>query len=405
MSKNFIPTVHVGNSHETDIYSVQLSKPFTITASGDGYIKLWENNLAEGDIPEDHVYTKFVSNKGVHHLSFLNFIDPTNRNEYFFISCVTFAGELKFYKFDLSSKEFISNDDKNFINFQDTTFLKNNQFWIVKFLNKNVNNKVTNDKLLLTTIDSKIISIDLIFNPELETFETSEIYDLQVTEKTIGNSSSLNSVPFITCLDATNIGNNLITIGFNTGNVLILNLFSLRTNFNISLVSKPIRCVKISNKGKLLAVAHDMSIYGCVSLYDIETGDYIGDYTNNMHSTASNTESLIGYAHAKSCMSLDFNSDDEYLLSSGLDGKFIVWETITREKAASNKLSCNDIENSDKIVSVDEVTLENLSTPGILDCKYISKNIRGGLGGGKNEGIVVVSLDRGVRWYREAGGI
>ncbi|OBA24609.1 hypothetical protein HANVADRAFT_4571, partial [Hanseniaspora valbyensis NRRL Y-1626] len=192
------------------------------------------------------------------------------------------------------------------------------------------------------------------------------------------------------------------------------------TNFNISLVSKPIRCVKISNKGKLLAVAHDMGIYGCVSLYDIETGDYIGDYTNNMHSTASNTErdytnnmhstasnteSLVGYAHAKSCMSLDFNSNDEYLLSSGLDGKFIVWETITREKAASNKLSCNDIENSEKIVSVDEVTLENLSTPGILDCKYISKNIRGGLGGGKNEAIVVVSLDRGVRWYREAGGI
>lgn len=405
MSKNFIPTVHAGNCHQTDIYNVQLSKPYTITASGDGFIKLWENTLAEGDLPQDHVFTQFVSNKGVHHLSVLNFIDPESRKEFFFIACVTFAGELKLYQFDLYAKIFISLDDRKFINFQDPNLIKHNQFWLVKFLSKNVNNKVANDKLLLTTIDSKIISVDLIFNSETATFESSETYDLQITEKTIGGNSSLSSVPFITCLDATNSGNNLITVGFNTGHILILNLFSLRTNFSITLVSKPIRCVKISNKGNLLAVAHDMGIYGCVSLYDIETGDYIGDYTNNVHSSNTNTETLIGYAHSKSCMSLDFNTDDEYLLTCGLDGKFIVWETITREKASSNNLSCNDIENLNDIVAVDEVTLENLRTPGILDCKYIPKNVRGGLGGGKNEGIVVVSLDRGVRWFREAGGI
>ncbi|XBW35546.1 hypothetical protein QEN19_001121 [Hanseniaspora menglaensis] len=405
MSKNFIPTAHVGSAHMTDIYNVQLSKPFTVTASGDGLLKLWKNSFPEGDQPEDYVYEKFVSKQGIHHSSFLHFIHPDTRKEYFYVACVTFAGELKFYQFDIENKEFLSLEDKLFIKFQDSKLLKNNQFWLVKFLSKNINNKVFNDKLILSTIDSKVISVDLLFNSEEEIFETSETFELQMTEKTLGNSSSINSTPFITSLDATNMGNNLITLGFNTGHVLILNLFSLRTNFIISLVSKPIRCVKISNKGKLLAVAHDMGVYGCVSLYDIETGDYIGDYTNTMHSTNTNSQSLVGYAHSKSCMSVDFNPTDEYLLSSGLDGKFIVWETITREKVASSKLSCNDIENVDKIVSVDKVTLENLSIPGILDCKYIPKNVRGGLGGAKNEGIVVVSLDRGVRWFREAGGI
>jgi len=70
-----------------------------------------------------------------------------------------------------------------------------------------------------------------------------------------------------------------------------------------------------------------------------------------------------------------------------------------------NKVSCNDIEKNQDILDKDPVTLESLSTPGILDVKYIHKNVRGGLGGAKNEGLVVVALDRGIRWFREAGGI
>ncbi|KAF0277255.1 hypothetical protein FOG50_01884 [Hanseniaspora uvarum] len=427
MSKNFIPTVHKGKAHDSDIFNVQCSKFATITTSSDGYLKVWKNYLNEGDLPEDNVQSKFLSKAGLHHTSFLEFTDSETRKNTLFIGSISFAGELFIEKYDIEKNEFekysIDNNLhlKELLNFvpkdeeeNDTTnsfnnVILKNSFYLIKFLPKNLNNKIPVDKLILTTVDSKVIVLDLDYKPNTCTFDVTKVQSLQITEKSLGfKTLQTNETPFITCLDASNKLSNVLTLGFNTSNVLILNLFTLTQLFNISLISKPIRCIKISNNATLLAISHDLGINGCVSLYDIETGDYIGDYTNNSHSSNTNNSennSSNTTTHMSTCLAIDFNQTDEYIVTAGLDGVVSVWETITRERIGRIKVSCNDIEKNQDILDKDPVTLESLSTPGILDVKYIHKNVRGGLGGAKNEGLVVVALDRGIRWFREAGGI
>ncbi|KAL6935020.1 related to Antiviral protein SKI8 [Hanseniaspora guilliermondii] len=415
MSKNFIPTVHKGKAHEADIFNVQYSKFATITTSGDGYLKVWKNYLNEGDLPEDNVQSKFLTKAGLHHTSFLEFKDLETKKGMLFIGTISFTGELFIEKYDLEKNEFENDLElRKILNFdtlmeeeQDTTksyynIIEKNTFYLIKFLPKNLNNKITMDKLLLTTVDSKVIVLDLVYQSETSTFDVTRVELLQITEKSLGFKTLQQSeTPFITCMDASNKLSNVLTLGFNTSHVLILNLFTLTQLFNISLISKPIRCVKISNNATLLAISHDLGINGCVSLYDIETGDFIGDYTNNSH-TAKDTNT---FTHKASCLSMDFNESDEFIITAGLDGVVNVWETITRERVGRIKISCNDIENNSDILDTDPITLESLTNPGIMDVKYIHKNTRGGLGGAKNEGLVVVALDKGIRWFREAGGI
>lgn len=415
MSKNFIPTVHKGKAYEADIFNVQYSKFATITTSGDGYLKVWKNYLNEGDLPEDNVQSKFLTKAGLHHTSFLEFKDLETKKSVLFIGTVSFTGELFIEKYDVEKNEFENDLDlKKILNFDTMmesqedqsksyhNIIEKNTFYLIKFLPMNLNNKIPMDKLLLTTVDSKVIVLDLMYQSETSTFDVTKVETLQITEKSLGFKTLQQSeTPFITCMDASNKLSNVLTLGFNTSHVLILNLFTLTQLFNISLISKPVRCVRISHNATLLAISHDLGINGCVSLYDIETGDFIGDYTNNSH-TAKDTNT---FTHTASCLAIDFNETDEFIATAGLDGVVNVWETITRERVGRIKVACSDIENNQDIMDKDPVTLETLAYPGIMDVKYIHKNSRGGLGGAKNEGLVVAALDRGIRWFREAGGI
>jgi len=289
MSKNFIPTVHKGKAHDSDIFNVQCSKFATITTSSDGYLKVWKNYLNEGDLPEDNVQSKFLSKAGLHHTSFLEFTDSETRKNTLFIGSISFAGELFIEKYDIEKNEFekysIDNNLhlKELLNFvpkdeeeNDTTnsfnnVILKNSFYLIKFLPKNLNNKIPVDKLILTTVDSKVIVLDLDYKPNTCTFDVTKVQSLQITEKSLGfKTLQTNETPFITCLDASNKLSNVLTLGFNTSNVLILNLFTLTQLFNISLISKPIRCIKISNNATLLAISHDLGINGCVSLLTVQ---------------------------------------------------------------------------------------------------------------------------------------
>ncbi|KAL6950197.1 hypothetical protein ACO0QE_000873 [Hanseniaspora vineae] len=418
MSKLFIPTVNVGLAHEADIYCLELSQPFTITAGGDGMLKLWENKILEDQLPEEHVYTLNVNQVGIHHVHYLHYIEPVDQREIFLIACVGFNGSLHLYEFDLTTKEFYNLSDS-----VKTSGVKdeagnelgidfNESFWSVKFVPKDLINEIETHKLVLATVEGSLISYDFEY---LSSEQGSSKDEVSHSEFSFKNKQKINTLTkinksngFPLALDCNN-GRKIITMGFSNGEVLIVEMQTLRTLFNISLSPYPVRNLKVSHDGKLLSIAHDMGSYGRMSLVDTDYGEHLGDYTVATHSAtaagaATTNESLIGFAHNKWVLQNDFNESDEFCISGGLDGKLRVWNTIKRERVSTLNMSNLDIEDETKILAHDEHN-NNLDNPGILGCKYIPKNYRGGMGSDSNEGLVVVCLDRSVRWYREAGGI
>ena len=68
----------------------------------------------------------------------------------------------------------------------------------------------------------------------------------------------------------------------------------------------------------------------------------------------------------------------------------------TRERVATINVSLSDFGD------VEGSEMDNSVVSGV---KFIRKGVRGGIGGDTNEGLCAISFDRGIRWYREAGGI
>lgn len=87
-------------AHKSDIFAVGVSEEFTITASGDGSIKLWDNSETE---PKGIVLDE--QRLGFHHLS-------TNGSV---VGAVNFDG--KAYLYDLTKQQRISTPGKCFILF------------------------------------------------------------------------------------------------------------------------------------------------------------------------------------------------------------------------------------------------------------------------------------------------
>ncbi|KAL6938476.1 hypothetical protein ACO0OL_001016 [Hanseniaspora opuntiae] len=400
MSKNFIPTVHKGKAHEADIFNVQYSKFATITTSGDGYLKVWKNYLNEGDLPEDNVQSKFLTKAGLHHTSFLEFKDLETKKSMLFIGTISFTGELFIEKYDVEKNEFENDLDlKKILNFDTMmesqedqsksyhNIIEKNTFYLIKFLPMNLNNKIPMDKLLLTTVDSKVIVLDLMYQSETSTFDVTKVETLQITEKSLGFKTLQQSeTPFITCMDASNKLSNVLTLGFNTSHAP--DSESVHTDPAVQYISDFKAPMTLAST----AVSLCMTSKRATSLAT----------TRTTHTQPKDTNT---FTHTASCLAIDFNETDEFIATAGLDSVVNVWETITRERVGRIKVACSDIENNQDIMDKDPVTLETLTYPGIMDVKYIHKNSRGGLGGAKNEGLVVAALDRGIRWFREAGGI
>lgn len=74
-----------------------------------------------------------------------------------------------------------------------------------------------------------------------------------------------------------------------------------------------------------------------------------------------------------------------------------MWNLETSEREATINISITDLDDA----SNDDLQDESVAS-GV---KFIGKGVRGGAGGDSNEGICVISFDRGIRWYREAGGV
>lgn len=205
---------------------------------------------------------------------------------------------------------------------------------------------------------------------------------------------------FATALDLSS--NNLLATGFQNGDVVLTQLDTCKPVYTfrsfgskgLKQNSSTVRSVKFSPLGKLLAVASDSGAYGIITLYDTVYGECVGNFTIPSHSSQTATGA---YAHDGWIFEIDFNENGESLLSAGYDGKLRVWNVSTRERESTIILNKTDVDN-------EEISTEDVK-PSATGAKFIKKGTRGGAGGDNNDGIVIISLDKGIRWYREAGGI
>lgn len=85
-------------AHKSDIFAVGVSEEYTITASGDGFIKLWDNSETE---PKGIVLDEL--SLGFHHIS-------TNGS---IVGAVNFDGKAYFY--DIAKRQRINAPGKYFI--------------------------------------------------------------------------------------------------------------------------------------------------------------------------------------------------------------------------------------------------------------------------------------------------
>ena len=93
---------------------------------------------------------------------------------------------------------------------------------------------------------------------------------------------------------------------------------------------------------------------------------------------------------------MSFDEEGKHLASCGFDKCIRVWNLETSEREATISISISDL---------DDTTHNDQDESVASGVAFIKKGVRGGSGGDSNEGLCVVSFDRGIRWYREAGGI
>lgn len=371
MSKQFISTATAGKAHEADIYGVVVTKPYTITCSGDGYLKFWDNKVTETDSAKNFVKELFISKSGLHHIDV--FEDIIDSIKILLVATVDFSGKIHFV--------LINDNDPILLNISINE--NTDAFWAIKFLKRG--------SLFAATSPTGFVKIwyfQLIDN--LPIFEIKHKIESQLKS-------------FATSLDL-NYEKNLLATGYQNGDIILTNIETSKPVYtfhsfglkNSNLNSSSVRSIKFSPLGTILAVASDSGSNGNITIYDTEYGENVGNFSVPSHST----QTLVGSsAHDGWIFEIDFNESGESLASCGYDGKVRVWNVATRERVATISLNSTDFENDDIINDEDN----NVSSA--FGVKYVPKGYRDGAGGDTNEGLVLISKDRGIRWYREAGGI
>lgn len=400
MSKVFIPIANVGKAHEADIYAVSVTNPYTVTCSGDGKIRLWSNKtlIQEQNRLKEIVLSQFVHQTGLHHIDVIYTVEPHDVGVVMIIATVSFSGNLHFYRFVEDTKEFIELDLLD-------SEMKKKSFWACKWVKSN--DQVVDHRFIATDVKGntyvwRFLSVDKIVNEdETETkYEPNLHFDFQ------GEIPS-NEPVFATCISASS-SKGLIATGFANGTVIVSQLSTLRPLYTFEGIgregidenSNSVRSVEFSPAGNLLSVANDSGSYGCVTLYETEFGERIGNLTVPTHSGQTN----IGlFAHNGWVFNQAFNPSGEFIATCGYDGKIRVWDIKSKERVSTLHISATDIEIESDILLTDE-NGDSLKTPPVFDVTYIPQGTLNGVGNEANEGLCCVCMDRSIRWFREAGG-
>lgn len=385
MGKQYISTATASNAHKLDILAVAMTKKYTVTVSSDGYAAFWDNQIDEVHNPEDHVVRKLIDPIGIHHVAIFEDVPPGLSTNVLLLAFACFDGSVRFYS--------IFNRDLATFLLVDTGNTFKSDFWFPGFF---TDPKSVQNLFVVTRANGKTG----VFNLDL-TVEADKV-DIAIVTLIGELNASNNFSSFPGALAISSEG--MCAVGYVMGDVVVYNLQGLKQVFvfhstdyqvreGIRSTSVP-RVVKFSPGGSILVVARDNQSAGSITLYDIKYGENIGSLTTLSHSSKT---AIGGFAHESWIMGLSFNANGTLLASSGFDKCVRVWNLELREREATINISISDLESKEGQEESDISVCSGVS--------FFDKGVRGGLGCDINEGLCVVSFDRGIRWFREAGGV
>lgn len=387
MGKQYILTVTASHAHELDITAVAMTDKYTITVGSDGFAAFWDNKKDEVHNPSDSVVKKLISEIGIHHVAVYENIPPELTKKVVLLAFGCFDGSMRFYSY-------IDEDLESFKKLDTGSTFKAN-FWTPGFYK---DPKSKHDMFVATKANGLAAVYALNIKDVAGTIEITNDELLGELHITVNNAAFPNS------LSVSQASDGLVAVGYTSGDVAVFTLHGLKALFtfystdlqvdqNIGSSSVP-RVLEFSPGGSILAVARDNQSAGLITLYDVEYGENVGSLTTLSHSTKT---TIGGFAHEGWIMGLDFNADGLLLASCGFDKCIRVWNLETREREATLQVSMTDLDNTEHDETIDSSVCSGVA--------FIDRGVRAGAGGDSNEGLCVVSFDRGVRWYREAGGI
>lgn len=389
MGKQYISTASASDAHQLDILAVAITDKYTVTVSSDGYAAFWDNKQDDVHDPKEHVTKKLISTTGIHHIAVYENSLPGLTTKLVILAFACFDSSIQLYTY--------TNDDIDTFALLDTGKTFNKGFWAPGFF-KCPQSKY--DQFIATKVDgdASVFALNIAENEE------TKALDVQVTRKLGDLTASVNSTAFPNSLGVSPTEDPLVAVGYTSGDVVVYTLIGLKALYTFHSTdlqgsskagsnSVP-RVLRFSPGGTLIAVARDNQSAGSITLYDVKYGENVGSLTASTHSAKT---TIGGFAHEGWIMGLDFNEDGSLLASCGFDKCARVWNIESREREATIQVNASDLESTEGIEEVDTSVCSGVA--------FIKRGVRAGAGGDSNEGLCITSFDRGVRWYREAGGI
>lgn len=384
MGKQYISTVSAAQAHKLDILDVAMTGKYTVTVSSDGYAAFWDNKKDEVHQPLDFVVHKLIHEIGIHHVAVFETVPAGVTTKICLFAFGCFDGSIVFY--------YYTDDDLDTFTLLDTKKVFADGFWYPGFYKdpESVENYFVVTK---ANGSAAVYSLDIAFLEQLIITVTDLVGTL--------SASNITSFPNSLGVSSTDA---LCAVGYSSGDVVVYNLKNLKQEFTFHSTDLQVeegqgsssipRVIEFSPGGTLLAVSRDNQSAGSITLYDVKYGENVGSLTTLSHSAKT---TIGGFAHEGWIMGLSFNEDGRLLASCGFDKCVRVWNVELREREATLLINITDLEDTTQDEDADTSICSGVS--------FIKKGVRGGAGGDSNEGLCVVSFDRGVRWYREAGGI
>ncbi|KAF8533740.1 WD40-repeat-containing domain protein [Trichophaea hybrida] len=304
-------------SHVFDIFGLAITPSYVITVSGDSNIKLWDTGS------QDH--TLLHQFPGAHRLGAHHVAVNTATGK--LAATGGFGGEIVLWDLENLKEIHRIRGQKG-----KTDCLRAGieGTWALALSPRG-------DRLVATTCDGKINVWD--------TSKPQQILNQYLTKGSFGMTVDISP------------DGNLIASGHENGGVYIFNNVTSKIHHSLHGLVKPVRCVKFSPAGKLLAACGDSTV---IALFDVLSGEQIANLTG----------------HSSWVFSVAWNPVGDHLISGSFDGKVKVWSVDT--------FSC--------------VATQNEATAAVHTVQSIPR------GSGIGEGFVAAGANKNIYYYRETTG-
>ncbi|KAI5819409.1 WD40-repeat-containing domain protein [Pyronema omphalodes] len=298
-------------SHEFDIFGVAVTPKYVLTAAGDSSIKLWETGNPEHILAHEF---RGAHPLGAHHIA-------VNRNTGTIAASVGYSGEIILWDLE-NLKQLHRLETKDQDNVKGV--------WAIA----------------LSPVGDRLFGVNC--HGKIAIWDTANPQEALTTLSTKGS--------FGTALDVSPDGN-LVASGHQNGDVFVFNTNTNKMHHCLHGLTTPIRSVKFSPGGKLLAVAGDSMT---ISLFDVASGDLVNNLTG----------------HSAIVFSVAWNPVGDHVISGSVDGKVKVWSVDTFQCVAT----------------------QNEASLGIYSVQTIPK------GSGIGDGFIAVGANKSIYYYRESAG-